>query len=103
MKNITFTNFTLVDVDQVFGITQCTSYEGFTGNCDTSLFQIEDLTWGDVKGTVASNLVATLQCSGDAPCKGVNISNVAVTFNGSEVASEYSCGNVTDPIGFTCS
>jgi galacturan 1,4-alpha-galacturonidase len=101
MKNITFTNFTLNSVSQVFSITQCNSYIGATGGCDTSLFQIEDLTWGDMTGTIKSSTVASLQCSGDTPCTGVNISNVAVTFD-DEPAVGYLCSNVSSPIGFAC-
>lgn len=82
-------------------ITQCNSYIGAVGGCDTSQFQIEDLTWGDVTGSIRSSDVANLQCSGDTPCAGVNISNVDVTFNGAP-ATGYLCSNVSSPIGFTC-
>lgn len=102
MKNITFTNFTVHDSYQLFSVTQCNSYIGATGGCDTSQYQIEDLTWGDMKGTVKTNVVASLQCSGSAPCTGVNISNVAFTVNGTVPATGFLCSNVTDPIGFTC-
>ncbi|KAF4588171.1 hypothetical protein EYR38_010138 [Pleurotus pulmonarius] len=44
-KNITFRDFTLVNVtDEVARITQCTSFSGATGGCDTSLFQVSDVT-----------------------------------------------------------
>ncbi|KAG6815495.1 hypothetical protein H0H87_001273, partial [Tephrocybe sp. NHM501043] len=46
-KNMTFRNFTLSNVtNSVASITQCTSFSGATGQCDTSLFQISDVTWG---------------------------------------------------------
>lgn len=102
MKNISFTNFTLHESFQAFSITQCNSYIGATGGCDTSTFQIEDLTWGDMTGTLKTNDVASLQCSGAAPCTGVNISDVAFTVNGTAPATGYLCSNVSDPIGFTC-
>ena len=103
MKNITFQSFTLVDVDEVFSITQCNSYAGFTGGCDTSTFQIENFTVDDITGTLKTNDVASLQCSGAAPCFRIDISDVHVTVNHTGVpATGYLCSNVTDPIGFTC-
>jgi len=103
MKNITFQNFTVVEAKQLFSITQCNSYIGATGGCDTSRFQIENLQWGDVRGTLRSNTTASLQCSGAAPCFGVNISDVHVTINDTGIpATSYLCSNVSNPIGFTC-
>lgn len=107
MKNIVFTNFTVFNASKLFSITQCTSYSGARGACDTSNFQIEDLTWGDVQGTIRSEIVASLQCSGSVPCTGVNISGINVTLAGNESAAAavpmgYLCSNVSEPIGFTC-
>lgn len=103
MKNITFQNFTIVEAYQLFSITQCNSYIGATGGCDTSTFQIEDLYWGDMTGTLKTNDIASLQCSGAAPCFGVDISNVHMTINSTGTpATGYRCSNVSDPIGFTC-
>ena len=102
MRNITFQNFTLSEVYQLFSITQCNSYSGFTGQCDSSKFRISNLNWGDMTGTV-KDVVASLQCSGAVPCTGVNISNIHVTTNDTGVPeTTYLCSNVSDPIGFTC-
>ncbi|KAG6883448.1 hypothetical protein C0992_008714, partial [Termitomyces sp. T32_za158] len=71
-KNLTFRDFTLTNLtNSVASITQCTSFSGATGGCDTSLFQLSDVTWGPMSGNVASTTLATLQCSGSAPCPGV--------------------------------
>lgn len=103
MKNITLQNFTIIEAYQLFSITQCNSYIGATGGCDSSRYQIEDLQWGDMKGTLKTSDIASLQCSGAAPCFGINISNVRMTINDTGTpATGYLCSNVSDPIGFTC-
>jgi len=101
-SNITFRNFTLQNVTQnVAMITQCTSFEGATGDCDTSLFQLSNITWGPgITGTIQTDTLATLQCSGDAPCPGISILGLdeVTSIGGSEVK----CSNVVNPIGFNC-
>ena len=52
-------------------ITQCTSFSGATGGCDTSLFQISDIAWLNISGTQNTDVLASLQCSGAAPCTSV--------------------------------
>ncbi|KAF2139577.1 glycoside hydrolase family 28 protein [Aplosporella prunicola CBS 121167] len=85
------------------GIDQCTSYNGQEGDCDTSEFQISDLYWGNISGTTKSEYAAELQCSAEAPCPGVEITNVTLTEveTGTSVDS-YQCSNVEDPVGFVC-
>jgi len=101
-SNITFRNFTLQNVTQnVAMITQCTSFEGATGDCDTSLFQLSNITWGPgITGTIQTDTLATLQCSGDAPCPGISILGLdeVTSIGGNEVK----CSNVVNPIGFNC-
>ncbi|KIK64270.1 glycoside hydrolase family 28 protein [Collybiopsis luxurians FD-317 M1] len=100
--NITFRDFTLQNLtENVAMITQCTSFEGATGDCDTSLFQLSNITWGPgITGSIQTDTLATMQCSGDAPCPGISL----LGFN--EVASvgarEIKCSNVVDPVGFNC-
>ncbi|KAK5082513.1 hypothetical protein LTR70_008206 [Exophiala xenobiotica] len=101
-KNITFKNFVLENVRVAWAITQCTSYNGVSGGCDTSLFKIQDLHWGNTVGTVREN-VASLQCSGNAPCEGLDFFNNNLTLVGSgEPAEGYKCNSVVDPKGFKC-
>lgn len=103
MKNITFTNLTLENVHMAFDITQCNSYIGAVGECDTSTFQISDLHWTDVRGTQQSKDVVSFQCSGAVPCTGVDVSNIHMTINDTGVpATGYLCSNVSHPIGFKC-
>lgn len=82
-------------------ITQCTSFEGATGDCDTSLFQLSNITWGPgITGTIQTDTLATMQCSGDAPCPGISMLDMdRVTSVG---AREFKCSNVVDPVGFNC-
>lgn len=102
-RNISFTNFTLHDVETPWYITQCTSYNCIEGGCDTSSFHIDDMRWGNTTGTTMNNLVLSLQCSGEAPCTNINIFNndLTVQKNGS-VPKEFLCSNVDDPKGFNC-
>ncbi|KAG6828131.1 hypothetical protein H0H92_009085, partial [Tricholoma furcatifolium] len=102
-KNLIFRDFTLTNVtDTVAYITQCTSYNGAVGGCDTSQFQISDITWGPMAGNVLSPTLASLQCSAAAPCPGIQF----VGFDEIETVSaserDIDCSNVVDPVGFNC-
>ncbi|KAF8156013.1 pectin lyase fold/virulence factor [Crassisporium funariophilum] len=100
-RNITFRDYTLSGVTaSPASITQCTTFSGATGGCDTSLFLISDVTWGPFTGSVNSGTLAKLQCSGAAPCPGikfVDFDNITTTGN-----RTISCRNVVDPVGFEC-
>ncbi|KAI0317352.1 pectin lyase fold/virulence factor [Amylostereum chailletii] len=101
-KNIVFRDFTVKNLlNDVGEITQCTSFQGSTGGCDTSTFQISNVTWQNITGSVATNTLAALQCSGSAPCPGITIADVNVTFGGGG-SGAVSCSNVVDPEGFEC-
>ena len=72
-----FRDFTVTNISQgVAVITQCTSYNNLTGDCDTSAFQISNVTWANITGTVANALLGSLQCSGAAPCTDIVIKGV---------------------------
>lgn len=101
--NITLEDFTLKDATGIFAITQCTSYNSATGGCDTSEFNIRDVTLRNWVGTAQSDVVAELQCSGAAPCTGIVIEGIDVldTVNNTIPAS-YLCDSVVSPVGFNC-
>lgn len=81
-------------------ITQCTSYNGQTGDCDTSTFQISNITWSNITGTVANDLLASLQCSAAAPCPDITIEGVeGLTFNSTAAEPEVECSNVAGGLG----
>ncbi|EJD03462.1 pectin lyase-like protein [Fomitiporia mediterranea MF3/22] len=101
-RNITFRDFEVGNLTRSAAyITQCTSYNGQTGGCDTSQFQISDITWENIRGTVDTDILAELQCSAAAPCPEISLLGFdAVQTNGS--GREIECSNVVDPIGFQC-
>ena len=86
---------------EVAYITQCTSYIGETGGCDTSTFQISDVTWENIRGTENTDVLALLQCSSAASCPGIRmIGFEGVVTNGTK--REVKCSNVIDPVGLQC-
>ncbi|KAJ7054495.1 glycoside hydrolase family 28 protein, partial [Mycena amicta] len=54
-------------------ITQCTSFSGATGQCDTSTLQISNITWSGLHGSIRGTNIASLQCSAAAPCQDLKI------------------------------
>jgi galacturan 1,4-alpha-galacturonidase len=101
--NITMSDFKLDNTSGIFAITQCTSYNEATGECNTSEFNIRDITVANWTGTSTSAVLAELQCSGASPCTDIKYENVSVEIpSNNTMASHYLCGNVTDPIGFEC-
>lgn len=102
-SNMTFSDFRLNNASGIFAITQCTSYNDATGDCDTSLFNIRNLKIENWTGNGTSDVVASLQCSGDSPCTGIEIEGVSIldTVNDTMPAN-WLCDSVVDPIGFNC-
>jgi galacturan 1,4-alpha-galacturonidase len=103
LRNVSLSNSMAEYALQAFYITQCNSYSGFTGQCDTSKFQISDFSIDTVGGTLQTDVVASMQCSGAAPCEGIAIRNVLFTAHESgATARQYLCSNVENPDGFEC-
>ncbi|KAL9073775.1 MAG: hypothetical protein Q9157_004621 [Trypethelium eluteriae] len=106
IQNLTFSELEAVNTSIPFGITQCTSYNGATPDCDTSKFNIRDVKFVHANGTLsaaANETVAQMQCSAAAPCPGIEVKDVAVTeLVGGQKAYQYQCDSVEDPIGFNC-
>ena len=97
-------DFTVSDLtQQPFSIYQCDKFYGTNPPCNSSLFQIEDMTFKDVSGTIAGDPIASLQCSGAAPCKDITIEGMDLKLDNGTAASGYQCIAVEDPIGFDCS
>ncbi|WPG97367.1 pectin lyase-like protein [Acrodontium crateriforme] len=107
-KNVTMRNFELRNSSVGFGIAQCTNYLRSRPKddsiCDTSFYQVSDIRFINATGTITSPNVATLQCSANAPCSGIDFSNNNVSPVGAaaQSATGYLCSNVKDPIGFQC-
>ncbi|KAL1303108.1 hypothetical protein AAFC00_006547 [Neodothiora populina] len=103
VSNLTFEDFTLDRTRGIFSITQCTNYEGNGGDCDTSKFNVHDVTIRDWRGTSLTGVVGQLQCSAASPCYGLDMQDVQITVADSgDAATEYLCDSVEAPIGFSC-
>jgi len=101
-KNIVFRDFVANNTRYAIAqITQCTSYVGATGGCDTSKFQISNITWGPGVGNTVTGYLAELQCSAAAPCPNITLVDGlnSVETNGTERL--VTCSNVVDPT-FEC-
>ncbi|KAI9708905.1 MAG: hypothetical protein M1820_003599, partial [Bogoriella megaspora] len=82
LTNVSFSDFNVTEIGIPFAITQCTSYNGQRGDCDTSEFNLSNTTFSNVQGTTrasANATVAQLQCSGASPCTGIEVKDVNVT------------------------
>lgn len=87
-----------------FAISQCTRFSGApgVGNCTNSEFQIRNVEIDGLSGTSKSTRLASLQCSAVAPCTNITIVDSTLHLDNGTVASEYLCGNVANPMGFSC-
>jgi galacturan 1,4-alpha-galacturonidase len=101
--NVTLSDFTLHDATGVFAITQCTSYNGAQGNCDTSRFNLRGFRLERWAGTAVSDVVGSMQCSAASPCTGIEIEGIDIVDTVNNTApSQYLCDSVVDPVGFNC-
>lgn len=101
-RNIVFRDFVADNVrGAIAQITQCTSFNGATGGCDTSKFQLSNITWGPGNGTITSSYLAQFQCSGAAPCPSIKLVDSLRSVTTNENQRQITCSNVVDP-GFTC-
>ena len=106
LKNVSFSDFTVQNTSIPFVVTQCVSFEGADQYCNTSLFNLEDISFTGLKGTLNSGTngtVAQIQCSGDSPCHGFEIKDVDLKDDSTgKIAELYECDNVVQPEGFAC-
>ncbi|KAJ5336416.1 uncharacterized protein N7506_004438 [Penicillium brevicompactum] len=104
-SDLTLRNLTATGLrGAAFAISQCTRFSGAPGqgNCTNSQFQIRNVAIEGLSGTSKSAKVASLQCSGVAPCTDINISDTSLHLENGTLAASYLCGNVENPIGFKC-
>jgi galacturan 1,4-alpha-galacturonidase len=98
-------DFTMISNRGVLDITQCTSFSGQTGHCNTSTMAISNLNFGNTYGTVVAGVsrLGTFTCSAAAPCHNITIGNMDVQTVGSGThVSGYSCTAVQGTKGFAC-
>ncbi|CAJ0552438.1 Ff.00g064170.m01.CDS01 [Fusarium sp. VM40] len=109
IKNITITglNYTL-GRDEAFQITQCVSFQGTPGDCNTSRFNISDITLRDWYGSMNNSYNAFMRCSSAAEgCRNFHIDaetfDIKKTGDGTR-ADKFACRSVGLPrVGFECS
>jgi galacturan 1,4-alpha-galacturonidase len=85
-------------------INQCYTLNGASGNCSTSSFDIGNVAYQDIGGSISTSSIAKFQCSrSQNGCEGISFDNVELTdLNTGERASGISCSNIISPKGFTC-
>lgn len=100
VRNVTFKDFVIEDVNQPIYITPCT-YSG--QNCDNSRIPIEDITWINIKGTSRYNVAAGMHCSAAAPCKNLKFEDIEITPKAGGTAKVL-CSNINNQadMGLTC-
>jgi galacturan 1,4-alpha-galacturonidase len=103
-NNMTFTDFTMHNTTEtgVFYITQCTTFSGVAGDCNTSLFNIRNIHFTNIRGTVGTSYVASMQRSKASSCTGIDIKDIDLTLTNGTAIDKYSCKNVEDTVGFSC-
>ncbi|KAE8323784.1 galacturan 1,4-alpha-galacturonidase B [Aspergillus sergii] len=106
IRNVTLSDFHIFETeDYPFSITQCTTFSGTSGDCDSSLFEISNITIKNWTGDVGSSYAAYMDCSeASGGCKDITITgfNVTNTTSG-DIVTKYRCGDVSSTHGFTCS
>ncbi|KAK6971875.1 galacturan 1,4-alpha-galacturonidase B [Favolaschia claudopus] len=99
-------NFTNMHVSALrasaVAFSQCTTFLRRTRKLHQLAFHIRDITVTGIQSTSNSPRVASLQCSAVAPCDNIALSEIDVTLSNGTQISQYLCGNVEDPRGFSC-
>ncbi|KAF2167153.1 glycoside hydrolase family 28 protein [Zasmidium cellare ATCC 36951] len=101
IENFLLEDLEMGDSQSVFQLSSCYGYFGSSPACETSEFQVSNLQIRNVTGSLSTDAVVSLQCSGAAPCQDVDIEDVNVTVPDGETP-QYLCDNVDDPDGFEC-
>ncbi|KAK0469205.1 glycoside hydrolase family 28 protein [Desarmillaria tabescens] len=91
VKNITFVDFEVSDVDSPIVIDQCYFSED---ECDgyPSNTYIQDVYFTNVYGTGSKSTVASLVCSPDGRCENINVNDLSLTAE--KGTTTYECSNV---------
>ncbi|KAJ7150942.1 glycoside hydrolase family 28 protein [Mycena crocata] len=98
-----WTDSTLSQVTQTPAqIMQCTSFSGAVAQCDTSTLQISNITWSGLEGSIIGTEIASLKCSGAAPCQDLRILDSTFIVGTNTTMGTYSCHAVASTDGFAC-
>ncbi|KAF8855626.1 pectin lyase-like protein [Acephala macrosclerotiorum] len=106
-QNFTSTNFKIQNTTKTgtFYITQCTTFSGVAGDCNTSLFNLRDIHFTNITGDVGTSYIASMQCSADSPCSEIDIEDVNLTDVATPphtTTSLFKYTNVLNTTGFKC-
>ncbi|KAK4549872.1 hypothetical protein LTR36_005173 [Oleoguttula mirabilis] len=107
IRNITFRNFHVTNVDLPIQISQCIYSETLGADtCDTSKMNISDVTFENFTGTSKYNIAASLHCADVHHCPGVYFKNVNITsvnatlglplYNTTLQEEVYQCANIVN-------
>lgn len=103
ISGVYLNNFTMHGNTNAFAITQCTSYNGQSGGCDTSEFNINNVYLDTWTGTDHSDAMVALQCSAASPCYNIGLNNLSFLDSVNKTTPRhYCCDSVEDAIGFNC-
>ncbi|RMJ07775.1 hypothetical protein CDV36_012629 [Fusarium kuroshium] len=103
-ENINFQDMVFENLTNVpFIINQCYSNVGKV-DCDTSKFEVGNVTYSNITGTTEASRVAGFQCSkGQNGCQGLVFTDIDVSNLDGEAITGVKCNNVLNPEGFKCS
>ena len=104
-SDMTFTNIYTNDLGAAaVALSQCTSFAATSvpPNCTDSLFEIRDIAFHGIRGTLNSPDAGSFQCSALAPCKNIGMFDVNLKQMNGSAANQYLCGNLENPEGFKC-
>ncbi|TVY94137.1 Alpha-L-rhamnosidase [Lachnellula willkommii] len=103
IKNVLLSNFTIHNVKLPMSYTQCINFAGASGDCNSSLFKISNVTFTDIQGTAQQEPIVSLQCSVAAPCVNTTVEGVAgLALRNGTLMKEYDCDNTVGTFGFNC-
>jgi hypothetical protein len=105
-RNITWENITIEDgAKSPLIINQCYSNVAKV-NCSTSTFDISDIRYSGISGTINTSRYAEFQCSrSQGGCDGIvmdDVNFIDVSGDEEKEATGIKCSNVNDPEGFDC-
>ncbi|KIY69001.1 glycoside hydrolase family 28 protein [Cylindrobasidium torrendii FP15055 ss-10] len=92
VRNITFTNFTMENVDNPIVIDQCYFSEDVCDEYPSNTY-IENIYFNGVTGTASGSTVASLMCSPDNRCSNINVNDVTLQA-GDGGDAKFECQNV---------
>jgi galacturan 1,4-alpha-galacturonidase len=112
VRNVTFRNFLLDQINLPIQITQCIYSEADPSLCESSKMAISDITWQNITGTTTYNIAASLHCALGHPCPGIQFVDVALQSRNKSMglpnwgvdsqAEVFQCANLVNPTGIPC-